>query len=144
MTTELIGVPTELVPTQYPKFVTMLEPAIKRTRGTQTLETVYNGLLNKEFQMWIAVENGNPIGVGITQIVQHPEVKLFCLNFVGGKCFEKMRELEPVWIEFAKSFGCTELEGYFRFGWVGISRKPEGGLLGKDWDTCWVLGRKKI
>jgi hypothetical protein len=142
--TEVIGIQSECVDLFWGVVAPMLEPAIIRARGTLTLDSVYNSLISKDMQLWIAISDNEIEAAATTSIINYPAVKVLALPLVGGKNRQNWLQFEPMFIEFGLAHGCTELEGYMRPGWLGMFRKVAKSVLGVEWHPCWTIARKKI
>jgi len=143
-TSRLFSLPTEHVHLLWKDCIAWLAPAIERSRGTWTNETVLKAIMDRDLLLWASVRNGIVEAAAVSQIVIYPEVKVLALPFVGGKNRNNWLIFEPTFIEYGLENGCTEFEGYMRRGWIGMSRKPSGGVLGNDWEDCWTVVRKRL
>ena len=85
--------------------------------GEMTLISVKRLLHAGTFQLWLAMDEGQIKGWGITEVVQYPELRRIRFVFLGGIDFDEWsRELTPTIEEWAKSFGATEIEAWTRPG----------------------------
>lgn len=104
----------------YPMLIKTLEYADNK----YDIETIYKNLVEREMQLWLVFQSDNIlIAYMITQIVQYPTHKRLSNLFVGGsRIFKWLKFLEDI-KNWAKSQGCTAIEGYGRPGWERILEK---------------------
>jgi len=140
----LIGIQSDFIDHWWKVVEPLLAPAIERSLGMLTNDSVYKLLKSKDMQLWISIKDGVTEAAATTQILTYPKVKVLALPLIGGKNRNNWLLFEPTFHEYGKSFGCTYLEGYFRMGWLGVHRKKDGGVLGSDWKAGWVFARKEI
>ena len=141
----VIGITSDKIEFCWDEMSKLLDPAIARSRGRLTNESVKAALIEREMQLWVSIDNDGTIEAACTtQIIQYPGVKVLGLPLIGGKNRGNWLPFEPMFIAYAKENGCTEMEGYARPGWVGLVRKISHSVLGKEWEPCWTIIRKKI
>lgn len=97
----------------------MLKPAIDQSDGRWSLWDVVAGLLAGGMHLWVLLENDKITAACVTRFIQYPQMKALGLQFIGGKgALRAILAHEDDMKEWARTQGCTELEGYARKGWL--------------------------
>lgn len=95
----------------------LLEDALKYSGGTDTVVDIARGVLEGKYQLWTA-----PNSVGVTQVVQHPQLKECHVFLIAGKLAEVER-VRPAIEDWAKKQGCSRILGYGRRGWERVMER---------------------
>lgn len=141
---EVSGITSDFIDAFWPIVSPMLLPAIKRARGTMTVETVYQDLKNRDSQLWVAVNDTEIEAVAVTRIIQYPGIKVMAMPLVGGKNRNNWLHTEGMFVDFALSHDCQAIEAYMRPGWIGMVRRLSKSVLGEEWEPIWTVVRRKI
>lgn len=121
----------------------MLEPAIARSNGQFTLESVYDAIKNRDMQLWVTVDDKRRqiLTAMVTAIRVLPTDKVAHLMFVGGTEMKHSYQFLPGVCEWAKANGCTAVQSHVRkgfrkmlkpHGFNFVARTEFGDLIHKD------------
>jgi hypothetical protein len=89
-----------------------LEPAIEKTKGRFSKETVWDDLERGNYQLWPLPNSGI-----VTEIITYPTgLKAVMMVFIGGK-YKEIRNTLPAIYEWARGLGCTHAEGVTNPAW---------------------------
>ena len=105
----------------------LLRPAIDRTGGRLSSETVYSWLCAGQFQLWLV--HPTPAAV-VTENRTFPTgLRVFSVLLIGGTNREDWLWLWPKMEQWAKEHGCVKADMAGRKGWLRVL---------KDWKatTC--------
>lgn len=106
----LVGVHSTEVHDHWLTVREILDPAIKRSGGRLSKASVLEGLLNREMQLWLAVDEGIR-GAAVTQIAIHPTgLKVLSALLVSGTGFGKWEHLWDEIEDWARTMGCRKSE----------------------------------
>ncbi len=119
---ELLGAPASDVPDVWPGVLDYLKPAIERSGGRLSCESVLKALLKREMQLWIAVEKNEILGAMVTQVCVYPTgLKALTVQLIGGGDRRKWLHLWPHIEQWGAERGCGVAEiPRGRKGWVKI------------------------
>lgn len=113
------AIPYEMVGHVWPKVKDFLERAVKANPGTYTIETVIDGLIEKEIALWVVFDDDEPIAAVTTRLIRYPTRMAMAIDWIGGI---RMKEWLPMLAEkmdqYARDHGCKHIEGVGRPGWV--------------------------
>lgn len=118
---EVSMVPAAYVDTCWDKVEPFAEKAAKFTYGRYTADNMREMVLDGDYQMWVAYDNGIFKGLVITNIITYPQRKLLAMQFCGG--VELVAWKDPMLAllqRFAKDMGCDGIESTGRIGWTKI------------------------
>ena len=92
--------------------------AIEMSNGRWSMEHLLAALVSGQYQLWIAYDDEKNIaGALTTQIIHYPCRVNLAMHFIGGDDFDGWySDLLKEISEFAKSSGCSSLEGVARRG----------------------------
>jgi len=90
----------------------LVEAALKYTGGTHSVADIAAGIESGAYQMWTS-----PNAIGITEVVQHPQLKECNLFLAAGDAGE-MEQVLPHIEEWAKKQGCDRMIMVGRKGWL--------------------------
>lgn len=91
-----------------------IEDALEYTKGTHTLEDIWNGVVRGDFQFW----PGDKSAV-ITEIQIYPQTKVMHIFLAGGD-LEELLQMEKSVRAYAQTIGCNSMSISGRRGWVRI------------------------
>lgn len=112
--------------------------ALNRGGALLHLRDLVEGVAAKDMQLWIVLDDGNPIAVTITQIEQWKRGKVLSAFVIGGDDMHKwLAQLDDVLTRYARSLGCDFITGEGRKGWERVL-KPLG------WQAPSVTYMKRI
>lgn len=109
-----------------------LEKAIEVAGGGYTLEDLFIGLSEGNFQLW--TRNNT---IGITQIVDEPQVRSLNVFLAGGDMAD-LQALLPKVEAFAGQEGCTRITLGGRKGW------SKSFLRAAGFEPRWVVLAKEL
>ena len=133
--TQLALIPRENILSIWPQVEAMLLPAIERSDGRWDKWAVITGLVNAQMELWIAHRDGKPEAAMIGRIQEFPCMRVYALPWLGGKYMRHWMHFEPAVVEYARSRGCKELEGYGRKGFQRVV---------PHWKFSWTFMRRPI
>lgn len=119
---EISMVPSEYIDTCWDKIEGYFDKAAKYTYGRYSSADIYDCILNKGYQLWVAYNEDGVFKAAVaTSVMDYPQKKMLSMQFCGGE------ELED-WIDpmisilkrFAKDAECEGLESTARPGWAKI------------------------
>lgn len=115
------AVPVEHVQGIWPAVEDYIRDAARYTYGRFEADDVLAGVLNGDFNLWIAFEGRDILGTVVTHIVQYPRARYLACPFVAGRTFSKwklpMLRLLQHW---AADNDCQGLESSARLGWARV------------------------
>lgn len=98
--------------TEFDRVWPYLEPAIEKTKGRFSRETVWDDLVCGNYQLWPLPHSGI-----VTEIITYPTgLKAVMFVFIGGK-YQEIRDRLPKIYTWAKGLGCTHAEGVTNPAW---------------------------
>jgi len=134
----LVPVPADEVGEWWDKAAPEIERAVKRG-GRQTVEAIHERILNREMQLWLAVENGEVLCVCVTEILVYPLGKIASVCFTTGRDYKKWAHYMLALTDWAKREGCYRMEAFARPGWFRILKHIIAGLrmphVHLEWDV---------
>lgn len=117
-TLQISVVPPAVLDVVWPQTAPLLQKAIDTTRPRYDIDSVRAGLERSELLLWCVFDGTTPIAVMTTRIVEYPNSKALCLDWIGG---ERMKDWLPMAHDVMRRYGhdngCTHLEGYGRKAW---------------------------
>ena len=114
-------VPKEYVPHVWPDVVGYVSKAIEYASGKYEPEDVLDLVLQYDYPLWIAFDEGGIKGTVVTKFIQYPRKKYLFLEFCGGTDgFSWKAPMLSVLRSWAKDNGCDGIEGAGRDGWQKI------------------------
>lgn len=91
-----------------------IEDALEYTKGTHTLDDIWNGVVRGDFQFW----PGDKSAV-ITEIQIYPQAKVMHIFLAGGD-LEELLQMEKSVRAYAQTIGCNSMSISGRRGWLRI------------------------
>jgi hypothetical protein len=113
----------------------LLTPAVDRSRGRYQPGDVIALILQGQFTLWGSVNGDKLEAVCVAQILNFPRARVLGLPFIGGRNMVHWLRFEKEITEWAKSQGCTQIEGYDARGgaWTRVTDWKEHYLaIGKE------------
>ena len=134
---KLILVPQHLVLGIFDQVGPMLQKALDRADGKFNLYDLIAWTLAGNMHLWVSMRDGKIEAACIAQILRFPRKTICGLPFLGGKGMAHWLRFENQMMEWAKSQGATEFEGY---------DARAGAWLRKltDWSLKYTVIGKKI
>ena len=114
----IIAIPSDEIAPLWRHVKEMLYPAVERSHGRWTMQTLLIALKEGKQQLWVVFEEGQPIkGVATTEILSYPHTNMLAIQYLGGNDLETwgMSYLKRV-EEFAKAAKCQGIEATGRKG----------------------------
>ena len=134
MMVRLVGVPASDVAAVWPVVFKHLEKPIAMTGGRYSPASVLDALLNKNMQLWIAVEK-QVLAALITQIGIYPTgEKALVALLIGGRGVNDWVHLWPQIEQWGRAAGC-------RYAEIPSGRKGWKKLL-KGWNTMTFMEKE--
>jgi len=126
---KLYGVPAVEAHLYWPTLSEQLKPAVDRSQGRYTLDSVLEAIENRKMQLWFVPAKCSCV----TQITNYPNKQICTLMFCGGHDMDEwVHHLETI-EDWARSEGCDAMEIYGRKGWARVlGYDTEMTLLGKN------------
>ncbi len=125
MTWTVKAIPAANLKAFWPIVAPMLAPAVRQSGGRVTMATLYRGLTEHRFVLWVALNEKNETAAALTtHIASYPARKMLSIDFVGG---DEMAGWLPTasdtFRRYASDTGLDGVEGGGRAGWVRALRK---------------------
>lgn len=115
---ELYGVPSHEVDGVWEAVRPWVAAACLRGIGAGYNETdIYQYLLDRDMQLWLARDGQEIIAVGITEIVNYPRRRICNLTIGTGKRREQWQHFRHIIEVWAKEQGCSHMSCLARNGW---------------------------
>lgn len=105
------GVPAEHIDVVWPWVEPLLEPALEvaeRIEGVR--EDVREKLIRGEKQLYVGEDEEGHRMVLVTSIEDRPDGKVVYLAYLAGSNLRNFMQLQPRFVDWAKSLGCVALE----------------------------------
>jgi hypothetical protein len=134
---ELLGVQADQIEAVWPYVESEIERGVQRSHDTLTVETVRDGLENRDMQLWVSLNDKDLEAVCVTQIVDYPGMRVCALLLIAGKNRRAWWKFGDVISAWASERGCEMLEGHARRGWMPEAEKD-------GWSEAWITVRKPI
>lgn len=118
MNLNIMLVPTEFVPHEFPRVYDMLKPAVDRSGGRWTMKDLLQALCLGHQNLWIVRDDEGECQSALTvQVVDYPSSRMLAVQFLGGVGFDEWSDGMLEMLEnFAYDSGCTGIEAVGRFG----------------------------
>lgn len=97
-----------------------LEEVLKHGQGESTLTDYFRKILNNYAHCWAVIENGQILGVGLTEFLQYAQHKTLHIIAFSGSNFEEQSKVFPTVEQFARDTGCKAIEQWGRQGWAKV------------------------
>jgi hypothetical protein len=122
---ELTLVSHEGVPYVFPNIRDRIVEAMQEREFSEyDVDELYRRLTVGEAQLWLIAEKGATLVlVGITRVIRYPNVKRLCVDWIVGSDLEGCALMLDVVANWARQFGCSEIEASCRKGVTKAMRK---------------------
>lgn len=126
MTWEAGIVPEEHVRAIWPRVLPLLQPAIDRSGGRISADTVLHGLISRTHLLWL-ISSGDEIAAAFTtRVARYPLKQMLVIECLGGSRLKEWVEgTTNMLTNFAKDYGLDGVEMFGREGW-SRALKPYG------------------
>jgi|TARA_R110000803_G_C11957997_1_gene318394 hypothetical protein len=114
----ITAIPSDKILMLWDEVSPLLYPAVERSHGRWTMQTLLAALKEGRQQLWIVFEGEEPIkGVGTTEILDYPNRKMLAVQYLGGKGLDTWGlSFLDIIEDFAKAAGCSGIEATARKG----------------------------
>lgn len=128
------GVPASEVPDVWPSIKKFLDKPIELSNGRLSNLSVLDALLEREMQLWLAVDK-EVLGAMVTQIITYSTgLKVLSVVLIGGREMDKWIRFWPLIEEWGRFHGCKIAEiPRGRWGWSRVL---------KDWNAMTFMEKK--
>lgn len=133
----LVPVTHDRVDQHWRTIAPMLAPAVDRSLGNYNLMDVYLALKNRDMQLWLSKDGDKIEAAGVTRIDIHERFRSCAIPFIGGENRDNWLPFEEKITDWAKTLGCSALDGFFREGWKRVL-KDQGWVLGYTFARKWL------
>ena len=134
----LVGIPFTSVEQQWPYVEPLLLKAHVTGAGDYTMDDIKRGLLARQYQLWVWYTDEKIVAACVTCVVVYPQRKVCCLMMIGGEGLHFWKdEGQKIIVAWAKSKGCSVLEGYDTRAWIRVLKQF-------NWKSVWTVIRKEI
>lgn len=114
-------VPYDGIGRLWPVVEPFVAKAVTYTDGRYEALDVLHLLLNYEYHLWVAFNDGGVHGAVITRFIEYPRKRYLFLEFCGGvDGFQWKDKMLSTLREWAKDHGCDGIEASGRDGWKKI------------------------
>lgn len=125
MTWTIKAIKPENVEGWWPYVQPLLKPAVARSGGRATLDTLYAGLKESRYILWVAKhQDALDISAAMTtHVATYPARKILSIDFVGGSEMDGwLPAASDTFRRYARDTGLDGVEGGGRPGWVKALR----------------------
>jgi len=114
----ITAVPNDSVLLIWKEVAPLLYPAVERSHGRWTMQTLLAALKEGRQQLWLIYENDQPVkGVATTEILSYPNRKMLAVQYLGGSGLDTWGlSFLSIIEDFAKAAGCSGIEATARKG----------------------------
>lgn len=114
----LFGISPDDIPKCWNKVERPIQNALKYSDGKYNILDIECLLKTHEMQLWVIIDkSGIMKAVIVTQVVSYPQKKVMFFVLIHGVKFGDWKHFIDDFTSFAKSHGCSSIEGYGRPGW---------------------------
>ena len=113
-----VGVYSSQIDNLWPEVSSILEPALYGSGFG--LDDVLESLKSRDMQLWVFSKEKISMCV-VTQIVNFPKKKTFCLLFVGGEDLNSCIDYADIFEKYATDNKCDDIEALGRPGFSKFS-----------------------
>ena len=135
----LMGIRHDMVEAIWEKTKPHLEKALEYGDGEFQIDDVLKFLLDRTMQLWVLydISTHDVVMAGCTEIVIHPNKKICRVVLMGGLSMDLWQAQTPVFEDWAREQGCTQMETLAR---KGLAKK----LAELDYKQVYQVCRKDI
>jgi hypothetical protein len=118
---EVSMVPKQYVDTCWQEVEPYLEKAARYTHGRYTVGDIYTSIVDYDYELWVAFDNGRIKGAVVTNFAVYPQRKLLCMAFCGGVDLKDWKDFMLALLRrYARDTGCDGIEATARRGWAKV------------------------
>lgn len=130
---EVSMVPPQYIDTCWSKVEPFAKLAADYTYGRYTSDDIYDSVVENDYQMWVAMDDGEFKGLVVTNVINYPKRKLLAMQFCGGVDLKlwKTPMLELLQ-KFGSEMGCDGIESTGRPGWAKVFKND-------GYEARWVI-----
>lgn len=90
---------------------------LDRDGGNYTTDDFRQAIEARDAQLWLMVDDGEPLAAGISEIATYPRRKVCRIRGVAGHSFDRWHPTLTQFEAWARQQGCDGIEFYARKGW---------------------------
>ncbi len=121
---DFTGVDSENIPYLWGEIEPLIISGLDYVPGhTHTSEDIYDALMRKTMQLWIASEDQVLLGCTVTKIFEQPQATVCTLVVTAGEQVERWEHNLSVVEDWAYSQGCSLMQHYGRLGWSRMAKR---------------------
>ncbi len=104
----------------WPVVAPLLAPAVAQSGGRVTMRTLYEGLTEHRYLLWVALNDQEETTAALTtRVASYPARKMLSIDFVGGADMDGwLPTASATFRAYARDTGLDGVEGGGRPGWV--------------------------
>ena len=135
----LMGIRQDMVQSIWEQAKPHLEKALEHSDGEFKIDDVLQFLLDRAMQLWVLydISTHDVVMAGCTEIIDYPRSKICRVVLMGGLSMDLWQAQTPVFEDWAREQGCTQMETLVR---KGLAKK----LTGLDYKQVYQVCRKNI
>lgn len=122
----LAGVPYTMIDHVWPRIEHYIVKTLLYSDNKYDLDSIKKCLLERDMQLWIALQGVNILSYTITRIVHYPKQQRLQIAFMGGEHLNKWKHFVEDLMQWARDQGCVAIEASGRPGWERVWA-PWGG-----------------
>lgn len=120
---QLVPLPAPQVPDWWPMVRDMVEDACKYSNGKYSVGDVLNFILQKRMQMWVAMKGHEVCAIGISELVNYPQLRVCRMLCATGDDMALWAKLIDEIEAWALQVGAQAMEVMARPGWERVLKK---------------------
>lgn len=120
---QLVPLPAVVVPDWWPVVRDLVEDACKHSDGKYAVADVLDLLLQKRMQIWVAMKNHEACAIGISELVEFPQIRLCRILAATGDDMAMWNGLIEEIENWAIQVGAQGMELITRPGWERVLKK---------------------
>jgi hypothetical protein len=99
--------------------VRVLQRSVDTTHGKYDMESLYNGIMNDVYVLWVVLDGDDIIAAVTSRLVKYSDTQRgMALDWIGGtRMAEWLPLAQRAMSKYARDNGCTHLEGFGRKAW---------------------------
>jgi hypothetical protein len=118
-TLQLTAVPSPVVDVVWGDVKHMLNRAVNQSNGLYKVQDIYEAIMAGRLGLWVVLDGEVPVAALTTRISAYPEARVLAVDWIAGS---RMKEWLPLvhatYEDYARSYGCSRIEGRGRKGWL--------------------------
>jgi hypothetical protein len=120
------GIRAEDLELAWPQVAPLIQRALEHAFGEILLDDVWNALLEKDMQLWIAREGSQIKACVVTEIIVYPRMKAMRIVALGGTGFDGWKHGWDQIELWARVHGASRIEAWARPGVRKLAEKEFG------------------